>query len=294
MEQAREDAGSFQVPLDAGQVEMTQKALLAEIAPEPCRQPLEVLQGPGPDLVRGPLDVAILEQGYDVVSERALHRVLEVQDSRIVVRGEHQVPGVIVAMHEHLFLLQGVVNQDFTAGVPISLLPVGEFDAEMATAQPVAKNGQLEVDEFVVVIRQVLLIRFALLLQCQQCFDCIAVEFVRTVRAGLEFIEVVPRAEIAHQDETAFEVGAQDARTMQSHALKVAGDVHERTAVLMRCRRIHGNETPGPVADPEISAETRVARCRAPGPRLSRPSNCASQCVSSARGGGWRSHLRSR
>ena len=71
----------------------------------------ELARPPDHALVR-PFDVAVPQQRHEVVGERAVHGVLEVEDARVVPVADHQVARVVVAVHEHARLRERVRDQE--------------------------------------------------------------------------------------------------------------------------------------------------------------------------------------
>ena len=90
-----------------------------------------------PDLVGRPLHVTILEQGYEIVGQRPLNRILEVEYPWVVDRRLHEVARVVVAMHKDLRLVERVRDQQVAAVLPGTFQLVVKRNSEVRAAQPV-------------------------------------------------------------------------------------------------------------------------------------------------------------
>jgi len=110
--QAREDAARLEVALHSHQVEPAQELLLVRTHRKPCRvRPAAEIERPADDAVLRPGDVAVPQQRDQVVAERSVDRVLEIEDARIVPRADHQVARVVIAVHEHSRLRERVGHE---------------------------------------------------------------------------------------------------------------------------------------------------------------------------------------
>src|SRR5690606_37339982 len=118
MTEPRENAGGLEVPLHAHELETREELLLAKTAEQLTVERGEMGQRPVAYPLRGPADVAVLEQGHEIVGERTLDGILEVEDSGVGRLGDHEVARMIIAMHEHPRLVERVRDEQVAAGGP--------------------------------------------------------------------------------------------------------------------------------------------------------------------------------
>jgi hypothetical protein len=97
------------------------------------------------------------------------------------------------------------------------------------------------------------------LLQYQQCVYCIAIESVGTQRVSIELSQIQSRSKISQQQESALEIGSQNARIVQAHLSQVSSYLYEWPAVFLRRRRIH-NDITFVTEYAKIAAEARIGR----------------------------------
>jgi hypothetical protein len=88
-----------------------------------------------------PGDVAILQQRDEVVGDRAVERVLEIDDAGVALRQDHQVARVIVAVHEHARLGQRLGDQQIEARAQQGSFLGVEGEAEMAARRTIRASG---------------------------------------------------------------------------------------------------------------------------------------------------------
>ena len=58
-----------------------------------------------------PLDIAIAQQGHQVVGDRTHHRILEINHRQAALVLRHEIAAVKIPVHQHPGLLQGAADQ---------------------------------------------------------------------------------------------------------------------------------------------------------------------------------------
>ena len=179
MPEPREDAAHLEVPLHADEVEPAQELLVVPPGGEAGRErAAAVFERPAGHPLLRPGDVAVAQQRDEVVCERPVHRVLEIEDARVVARAHHEVARVVVAVHEHLRLLERVADQGFHGADQHARLVTVQFELEVPGEQPVGKQAHLEAQQLLVVGRQVAGVAGAPRLDAHQRVDRVAIEGV--------------------------------------------------------------------------------------------------------------------
>ena len=97
-------------------------------------------QRPADDALLRPVDVAVPEQRDEVVGDRAAHGVLEIEDAGIAPRADHEVARVVVAVHEHLRLLERIRDQQ--RRMPRRACAASASAARARGAAPTASRGR--------------------------------------------------------------------------------------------------------------------------------------------------------
>ncbi len=154
--QPREDAARLQVPLDAHQVEPAQELRIVGTGRYAgrLRRGAE-FERPAHHVGRWPGDVAVAQQRHEVVGERPVHRVLEIEDAGIASAADHQVARMVVAMHEHLRLrrVHWPPARRNAAGQHRRLAR-RQLERQVPAQQPVGEQAHLEAQQALVVRRQ--------------------------------------------------------------------------------------------------------------------------------------------
>ncbi len=91
MIQPGEDTRCLEVPLHAHQFKHPPEQRRFQLTADRFAETLIEHLQPLVDLLSWPTHVAVLEQGDEVVTERTLYRILEVEYARVVPIGDHQV-----------------------------------------------------------------------------------------------------------------------------------------------------------------------------------------------------------
>ncbi|MNN35711.1 hypothetical protein D3C81_1495700 [compost metagenome] len=201
-----------------------------------------------------PAEEGILEQAGDVVGDRAVDRVLEVQHAW-VWRALHQVARHVVAVHQHLGLGQGTVDQQLAHTLPGGLLGFAEGQAELPPDVPLREQFDFTTQQRIVVAWQWRVHRQAL--ERQQCIDGITEQAIGIV--GINDVQVCLMAQIPQQQETALQVLGMDHRHMHAGTGQQMIDGDEWSAVLLGWRCIHDHETVASALPAEVAAEARIA-----------------------------------
>ena len=215
-----------------------------------------------------PADVRILEERNQIVGDRAVQRVLEVEHARI--RGaiaDHQVARVVVAMDEYPRLLQCIGEQRSAAFVPLRAMGIGPLKAGMPRDVPVGKEVELTLLDGAVVGRQLVMRRMRL----HPHQRCPRVAIQRRRGSGIEGRQVGARPQIGQQQEAALKIFGKYFRRIDAGAAEPPRNIDERTTVLVRRRRIHRDRRALGEADPEIAAEARIRRGRRQRERFAGP-----------------------
>ena len=220
-----------------------------------------------------PLDIGILEKRDQVVGQRAVDGVLEVDDARIGAVGDvHQVARVIIAVDEDFWfrevdrddLVENGRQRGFFFGI--------ERDALVAGDVPVGEQHQLVAQQFVGIRGQ--LARTAGGLDGEQGADRVGVQVRGGERGAIgraQFVEIGRIAEIGHEQKTLLGVFSQDFGDVDAGGAEQAGDDKPGFTVFVLGRRVHddqagmtGNGGGGGVLRrekyPEITAETGIGR----------------------------------
>jgi hypothetical protein len=132
------------------------------------------------NLLGGPGDVAVPKQRYEVVGQRAVDGVLEIQDPGISAGTHHEVPRVIVAVHEHARLRERGLREQIHHLRELCRLVGVECQAQVAREQPVREEAHLEPQQLSAVRRKLLGVARAAHLNLDECVDRIAVKRIGT------------------------------------------------------------------------------------------------------------------
>ncbi len=162
----------------------------------------------------GPLDVGVAQHRDEIVGERPVHRILEVEHARIVGAVEHhQVARVPVAVHEDARLREVVRQQPFEGIVQRRAGGVVEDEAAMALDVPLRIQVEFACEQRAIVFGKH--VDAACCLHAHECFACIAHQCVDTRVASAAFLQslqVGGRAEVLQQQEAAVEIGGEHLR----------------------------------------------------------------------------------
>src|SRR5690606_4935783 len=261
MRQPREDAQHLELALDAHPF-----VVAIEIAEVPGnRQPgrpggLPVAHHPVDLAFLGPVDIRVAEQRNRVVGDRALDRILEVDDARPALLEDHQVAAVVVAMHMDDRLREDIVEQLVERRAQAVLLVVAERDATMAGDVPLGIKRELAREQRAVVGREAA--RPARRLDLHERRARLPVEPVRfATGVDTQALQIGGVAEILEQHEAPFEIGGEDARHAHAGGREHFRGVDEGGAVLGGRRRVHCDDAALAIAvDAEVAAEAGVVR----------------------------------
>ena len=211
-----------------------------------------------------PLDVGVAQQRHEVVGDRAVHRVLEIEDAGIGL-AHHQVARVVVAVHEDARLREIVVEDERgTPAASVSRCAASSAMPRCLATYQSGKSSSSRAQQRLVVGRQRAVARG--LLPADQRVDRVAVE--RRRRRRVERLEVgrVPRSVRSRKPRS---------RSSREHSRRVHAGVREQ-----RARRGRTAGSPPSAAarpsrsasraprhgvverDAEVAAEARVGRRR--------------------------------
>ncbi len=157
--QTREDAQHLDVALNAHQLEVAvefAEIFLHRKTCAPC--PFPVGDQPVYDLFLVPFDVGILEQRRQVVGDRAVYRILKVDDARVGL-GHHQIARVVVAVHIDARLREIVGDYAREDGIESCVLHIAQGYTKVLSDIPLGEQAHLLQKQFLVIGRQFVLIR---------------------------------------------------------------------------------------------------------------------------------------
>ncbi|MCY1418649.1 hypothetical protein D9M71_342130 [compost metagenome] len=258
MADAGEDADDLEVALHAHQV--AGAAELGEIGLDrnPGRAGLDpvAFQPTGNAFLR-PAEEGVLEQAGDVVGDRTVDRVLEIQHAR--VRGtQHQVARHVVAMHQHLGLGQGAADQQVGNALPGRQALALQLDPQVTLQVPLGEQLQFATQQGIVIAGHGHV--EAALLERQQRLQgvieqCIGVFGIDDVKVGLA-------SQVIEDQEALLDIGSQDAWHVHARLGEHAGHLDEGAAVLARRRRVHQDQGAAVGLPAEVTTKARVAAGR--------------------------------
>lgn len=253
-----EDANHLQVALHAHQVAGAEEVLEAwrQRDAGPGRL-LPVTTQRGMHARLRPTDEGILVQAGDIVGDRAVQGVLEVEDARVGL-AEHQVARHIVAMDEHPRLLQRAAYQQVADPLPAGQRLALQLHAEVAGQVPVGEQLQLAAQHRFVVGRQDT--GDIDLLEGDQRIQGRFEQLVGI--SGMKHVEVGLPAQVTEQQETVLQVLGENPRHMHAGFGEQSGDLDERSAVFLGRRRVHHHQAAVPSLPAEITTEAGVATGR--------------------------------
>ena len=141
------------MPLHTHQLEVTAELLYIDAVSHGRVEPGVELERPLPHLLGRPFHVAVLEQRDQVIGQRTFDGVLEVEDSRVVFLGDHEIARMVIAMDKYSRLVERIGNQHVGACLPLALVVIAQRQPEVRAAQPVMKQRHLETQQLFVVGR---------------------------------------------------------------------------------------------------------------------------------------------
>ena len=241
--------------LYAHEVDPAQKAgeiVLAQHAASP--REMKIARSPVGHPLGRPGDVAVAQQGDEVVGDGPHHRVLKIEDAGIARLGQHQVARVVVTMDAHSRLLQGTRHKPILHDRERGGFFRCEHEARQRPQKPLAEQTKLSAQEGLVVARQA--IRRATRLDDRQGAQCIAVEPVGRVLGQLA--EIHPVAQIGEHEEAGGAILRVDLGRVETHSAKPSRQIGETSAVLEIGGRIHQHARRPVVKEPPIATKTRV------------------------------------
>ena len=212
-----------------------------------------------------PGDVGIPVKRNEVVGNRPVHRILEVENARIGGSGrisghrrlsdEHQIARVVVPMDKDLRLRQIVIEERSENGAQIGHLTGVERKTEVPGDIPVRKQVEFSLQQRAVVHGQNAGAAGAL--ECDERGVGVTVE--RGRRLCVEYIQVGGAAEVGEQQKSLFKVGGEHFGNMDARLMKQRRDADERAAVFVFRRGIHDDarRAVGQI-QAKITAETGV------------------------------------
>ncbi len=253
-----EDANHLQVALHAHQVAGAEEVFEAwrQRDAGPGRLlPVTVQRGMHARL--RPTDEGVLVQAGDIVGDRAVQGVLEVEDARVGL-AEHQIARHIVPMDEHPRLLQRAAYQQVADPFPAGQRLALQLHAEVAGQVPVGEQLQLAAQHRFVVGRQ-------------DTGDIDLLEGDQRIQGrfeqlvgipGMKHVEVGLPAQVTEQQETVLQILGENPRHMHAGSGEQSGDLDERSAVFLGRRRVHHHQAAVPSLPAEITTEAGVATGR--------------------------------
>ena len=201
-----------------------------------------------------PGDVAVAQQGDEVVGDGPHHRVLKIEDAGIARLGQHQVARVIVSMDAHPRLLQGTRHEPILHGRERGGFFRRKHKTRQRPQKPLAEQTKLSAQKGLVVARQT--IRRATRLDHRQSAQCIVVEPIGRLLGQLA--EIHPVAEIGEHEEAGGAILRVDLGRVETHRAKASRQIGETSAVLEIGGRIHQHARRPVVKEPPIATKTRV------------------------------------
>ena len=275
--QPREDPRDLQVALHAGEVEPAEKLRSADVDETARDGAVVVGTDPAGDPILGPAHVDVAQQADEVVGDRTVHRVLEVDHSRVgcgiapriaprratrtpprtAIPQVHEVTRVVVAMDEDPWLLDAGPDQRLEGVAERMRERPVELDTEVVREEPVREEMQLVEEPALVVRRHAAPADAAL--HGEQGVERIRVEGVGV--GFLDHVEIADRSQIVEQQESAFHVRGVEPGRVDAGAAQQAEHRDERPAVLHRRRRVHRDPRPRARMHPEVAAEARILGC---------------------------------
>ncbi|MNH15039.1 hypothetical protein D3C79_746450 [compost metagenome] len=253
-----EDADHLQVALHTHQVAGTLERLEVGLHRDAgSLRLLPVVAQPAFDPRLRPAEEGVLEQAGDVVGDRAVHGILEVQHSG-VGRALHQVARHVVAVHQNLGLGECAVDQQLADSLPGGFLGIAEGQAKLTAHVPLREQLDFTAQQRIVVAGQRRVHRQAL--ERQQRVDGIGEQAVGVV--GINDIKVCLVAQVTQQQEATLQVLGMDQRHVHAGAGQQVVDGDERSAVFLRRWCIHDHEAVAGALPAEITTEAGIAAGR--------------------------------
>ena len=161
---------------------------------------------------------------------------------------------MVIAVHVHARF--GEVVRDQRIEHALEALALGRLEGltELTRDVPVGEKRHLAPQQRVVILRQ--RTRRGGHLNTHQRLQRIAIQMLGVLIR--QRLQVGCRAEIGQEQKSALQILRKNLRNVDASTAEELGYMHERGAVLLRRRRIHGNQCAAGVADPKIAAEARV------------------------------------
>ncbi len=151
---AREDPQHLELPLGSHPLEIPIE--IGEIAAD--WQPLgagllPIADRPIDDAFLVPSDVGVAQERDEIVGDRAVDRVLKIENSRAGL-ADHEVARVVVTVHEHPRLREVVIEDRRKRFLQRLELCRVELAAQLARYVPVGEEAKLLLEQFPAVIGQ--------------------------------------------------------------------------------------------------------------------------------------------
>src|SRR5205809_253760 len=151
---AREDPQHLELPLGSHPLEIPIE--IREITGDrqpPGPGPLPVADRPIDDAFLVPSDVGVAQKRGEIVGDRAVHRVLKIENSWAGL-ADHEIARMIVAVHEHPRLPEVVIEDRRKRLLQRPELCRVELALQLARDVPVGEKTQFLLEQFSVVIGQ--------------------------------------------------------------------------------------------------------------------------------------------
>ena len=234
---------------------------------------MPVAHGDVEDELFFPAQEGVAHQAGDVVGDRAVHRILEVEHTQVAVGVNHQIARHEVAMHINACAVQRIE----VAGLDLRKQRI-ELGDERAIQRkppvladiPLGKQCQLARQQRVVVRRQHA--RFGGELPLHQHVDGLHIKIKmrrRGLHAGIDsggwrdHVHHGLCAQVGQQHEAQRRIPGQHARRFEAGVRHQAGHLDERRAVFLRGRRVHDDEAlAARGVHTEIAAKAGIGRCQ--------------------------------
>jgi len=226
-----------------------------------CAQPRVMRPHPCLHARPRPGDVAVLEQRYQVVADGTAQGVLEVDDPGVARLEQHQVAGMIVAVHEHLRLRKRRADQELAGIRNNGPLLLRQLQSKVARAEPLRHERHLALERSAVIGVELRGGRRAFGLDLREHIERIGVQRLGIV-PGREPREIQRRAQILDEQQPARRVHLVHVRHVDPEGLEHPTHGEIRAHVLVCRRRIHHDVGAACGKCAEIAPKAGVARGR--------------------------------
>src|SRR5450631_984106 len=193
MPEARKYAEHLQMPLHADEIKVAQELSRGSEADPPSCEHRAIACDPACDARTRPSDVAVLQERYQVITDRTVQCVLKIDDARISLPNHHEVARVIVTMDEHLRLSKSCADQKFEGAAQYLFLGCGWLESQMPATKPFRHQRKLACECLAVIGRKLLRCRAAAHLDVGEHTQSIRIQRVG-VSVRLELLQIRPRA----------------------------------------------------------------------------------------------------